>query len=88
MEGQGTMKFINLAVGLAVAIIGLIVVANILAGVYPSLVTSLTTLNNTAGIPLRTLIAPNGIIPLVVVAVFIIAIIVGLFAMIKGQSKR
>ena len=39
------MNFLNLAVGLAVSIIGLVVAAEMLAGTYPSLITSLTTLN-------------------------------------------
>ena len=82
------MNFLNLAIGIAVGIIGVVVAAEMLAGTYPTLITSLTTLNNTANIKLRTLIAPNGVIPLVIVAVFIIAIIVGLFALVKGGKKR
>lgn len=81
------MKFLNLAVGLSVAIIGLVVAAEMLAGTYPTLITALTTLNNTSDIQLRTLIAPDGVLPIVVVAVFIIAVVVGLFALVKSGKR-
>lgn len=82
------MKFLSLAIGLSIAIIGLVVAAEMLAGTYPTLITALTTLNNTSDIKLRTLIAPDGVLPLIVVAVFIIAVIVGLFALVTGEKKR
>lgn len=79
------MDFLGLAVGLTLAIIGVVIAATMLAGVYGTLITSLTTLNNTADIQLRTLIAPDGVIPLILVAVFVIAVIVGLFALVKKK---
>lgn len=96
------MKFVSLAVGLAIAIIGLIVFTSLLAGLYPSVVTALNAVNNSGKvfnasghwtntgytvIPLRTLITSTGIIPLVIMAVVVIAIIIGLFAMIKAKNR-
>ena len=77
--------FLQLAVGLSLAIIGVVVAASLLAGTYETLTDALTTLNNTTGIQLRTLIAPDGVLPLIVIAVTVIGIIVGLFAMVKKR---
>jgi hypothetical protein len=82
------MKFLNLTIGISLAIIGVVVAASMLSGLWSTFVTALTTLNNTSGIPLRALIDPTGVVPLVVMAVFVIAIIVGLFALIKGAGKN
>lgn len=92
------MELKNLAVGIASAVIGLVVLVSLIAGVYSTLITGLTTLNATPGgdgtynattgvglLPLRALIAPNGVIPLIIIAVMVVGIIVGLFAMIKKR---
>ena len=82
------MKFLDLTIGISLAIIGVVVAASMLAGLWSTFTSALTTLNNTSGIPLRALIDPTGVVPLVVMAVFVIAIIVGLFALIKGAGKK
>lgn len=90
------MKFISLAIGISTAIIGLIVLVELFAGMYPTLITGLTSLNNSAGnatsgehlIELRTLIAPDGVLPLIVVAVFVIGVIIGLFALVAKKKKE
>ncbi len=78
--------FLGLAIGITLAILGIVIAAEMLAGTYPSLTAALTTLNNTANIPLRTLIQPGGVIALIVVAVFVIGTIMLLVAMF--QKKR
>lgn len=80
------VKFMNLAVGISLAIIGTVVAAEMLAGTYSTLTTSLDTLNTSmAGSGLWRLVHSNGVIPLIVVAVFVIAIITGLFALVKSR---
>jgi hypothetical protein len=91
------MKFLNLTTEIALGIIGIVVAVSMLAGLWSTFGTALTTLNNTAAfgtdavahpLPLRALIDPSGVVPLVLIAVFVIAIIVGLFAMIKSSGKK
>ena len=97
-------KFTALATTIALGIIGLVIAVEFFAGLYPTAITTLGTLNNSGKvfnasgywtnrnytvIPLRSLVsAEDGIIPLVLVAVFIIGVIVITFAMIKGKGKR
>jgi len=87
----------KLAIGLASAIIGVIVLTGLVGGLYPTLTSTLTTLNNTgynssgsviAGsevLQLRSIIAPDGVIPLIVIAVFVIVTILGLFTLVKNK---
>lgn len=90
--------FTKLAIAIAMAVIGVVVLANLVAGLYPTLTTTLTTLNNTGtnwngshdldantGMVLTGLIKPSGVIPLIVIAVFVIGIIYGLFVLIKKR---
>ena len=88
-------KLKDLALTFATAIIGIVVLVSLVAGIYSSLISTLTTLNNTGYnasgyatgevLQMRTLIAPDGVIPLIVIAVTVIGIIVGLFAMVKKR---
>jgi len=79
-------NFMKLTIGLSMAIIGTVVAAEMLAGTYSTLTTSLNTLNTSmAGASLWRLVQGSGVIPLIVVAVFVIAIIVGLFSLVKSR---
>jgi hypothetical protein len=85
------LGFQNLIVGLAVGIVGIVVAASVLSGLYPTLYNSLAVLSNASSatpVPLGSILSPTGVIPIVLVAVFVIAIIVGLFAMMKGKEGR
>ncbi len=86
--------FLGLAIGITLAILGIVIAAEMLAGVFPALTSALTTLNATGNatsgehlLPLRSLIAPGGVIALLVVAVFVIGTIMLLIAMFKKKGR-
>lgn len=96
-------KWIALGSAIGIMVISLAIFTELMAGVYPSLITALTSINNSGKsinasgywlngnyttVPLRSLVSPDGVIPLVAIAVFVILVIVGLFAFVKGGKKR
>ena len=97
------MKFLTLAATLTFAILGLIITVEFLSGLYPTVISTLTSVNNSGKVfngsgywtntgydvvPLRSLIASDGVIPLIIVAVAVIGIIVGLFALVKSKGSK
>jgi hypothetical protein len=74
----------SLLIGVIIAIIAVILIFVILASLAPTLLTSADTMNN-SGLPMASLFARDGILILVFVVAVFIAILLGIFLLIKKQ---
>jgi hypothetical protein len=104
-------KFVNVALSVALAIIGIVILFSMVSGTWSSVTDSFTDLQNYTGycvtnatgtycgdayadggttpqIPLAALVTSSGVIPLVIMAIVVIGVIVGLFALLKGNKGR
>jgi ABC-type uncharacterized transport system fused permease/ATPase subunit len=76
----------NWIIGIIVAIVGIVVVFTLIGSMAPTLMTSAINASN-SGLPLaNVLFSPTGILLIIFVVVIFLALLLGLFGMLKHKK--